>query len=294
MLPTNPTRKPRATTEHDEQIKPNSIINGDCLEVMRDIADKSIDCIICDLPYGITACKWDIVIPFEPLWEQYKRIIKPNGAIALFGSQPFTSALVMSNPNWFKYEWIWEKQQGTNFGNSNYAPMKVHENIIVFGQFPCSPTPSKSKNYNPQFLDGEPYKIERKARRDSSVYRHSNGHNSSILNTPSPIDNNGYRYPRSVIKFTKKQGYHPNSKSVELIEYLIKTYTQENELILDNTAGSGTLAIAAINTNRRYICIEKDEHYFEVMRNRIANHDPFAPVKTKKQPKPVKGQMELF
>ena len=275
-------------------IAQNSIIHADCLEAMKYIADKSIDCIICDLPYGITACHWDSVIPFEPLWEQYKRIIKPNGAIVLFGSQPFTSALVMSNPKWFKYEWIWEKQQGTNFGNANYSPMKVHENILVFGQFPASPTRSKLKNYNPQFLEGEPYKLERKPRQDRSIYRLLGNKNSSMLSNPTPIDNNGYRYPRSVLRITKTQGKHPNAKSTELLEYLIKTYTQENELILDNTAGSGSLAIAAINTKRNYICIEKDDHYFEVMRDRIANHDPNAPVKKIKVKSAPESQLSLF
>jgi len=277
------------------QIAPNSIIHGDCLEVMKDIADNSIDCIICDLPYGITACKWDVVIPFDLLWEQYKRIIKPNGAICLFGSQPFTSALVMSNPKWFKYEWIWEKEQGTNFANANYAPMKVHENILIFGEFPACPTPSKTRNYNPQFIESTPYVSLKKPREAStSIYREGKTSNSSILFTPSNIFNSGFRYPRTVIKLAKDRYKHPSAKPIKLIEYLIKTYTLENELILDNTAGSGTLAIAAINTNRRYICIEKDEHYFEVMRDRIEDYDRNAPIKTKK-PKPVpKGQLSLF
>ena len=279
MLPTNPTRKPRATTEHDEQIKPNSIINGDCLEVMRDIADKSIDCIICDLPYGITACKWDIVIPFEPLWEQYKRIIKPNGAIALFGSQPFTSALVMSNPKWFKYEWIWEKDQGVNFQLIKHQPLKIHENVSIFSE--------AKHNYYPQDL--KPTFLQK-----SNKFKGGNLGHSGSEKVRSIYHQTQSNYPKSIKRIPRQTGIHPTQKPVALIEYLIKTYTQENELILDNTAGSGTLAIAAINTNRQYICIEKDEHYFEVMRNRIANHDPFAPVKTKKQPKPVKGQMELF
>jgi site-specific DNA-methyltransferase (adenine-specific) len=272
-------------------IAPNSIINGDCLEVMKDIDDRSIDCIICDLPYGITACKWDLVIPFDKLWEQYKRIIKPNGAIALFGSQPFTSALVMSNPKWFKYEWIWEKNQGTNFGGANYMPMKAHEHIIVFGTFPCGFSPLKEKNYNPQFERGIPYEMKSSGKRKVRTYRQGI---SSLLNSRSPIKNDGYRYPKSVINFKVEHGLAPTQKPVKLIEYLIKTYTLENELILDNTAGSGTLAIAAINTNRQYICIEKDPHYFEVMRNRIANHDPFAPVKTKKPKAAPKGQLTLF
>ena len=275
-------------------IEPNSIIHGDCLEVMKDIADKSIDCIIADLPYGLTQCLWDSVIPFEPLWEQYKRIIKPNGAIVLFGSQPFTSALVMSNPMWFKYEWIWEKQQGTNFANANYSPMKVHENNLVFGLFPCAPNRNNIKAFNPQFLQGKAYTMKGGASRSSKIHRQSTNKNSSILDTRTEINNNGYRFPRSVLKIDKTKGIHPTQKPVPLLEYLIKTYTIEGELILDNTAGSGSLAIAAINTKRNYICIEKDDHYFEVMKERIANHDPNAPVK-KTKIKPVSvGQLALW
>lgn len=259
-------------------ISPNSIINGDCLEVMKDIDDRSIDCIICDLPYGITACKWDIVIPFEPLWEQYKRIIKPNGAIALFGSQPFTSALVMSNPKWFKYEWIWEKERGVGFQIAKYRPMMQTENISVF----CNGTPV----YYPQMTKLAVAKTEKFASSKSSSSPLKYINQGSRLAT--------HRYPKNLIRFPRKRSKHSTAKPVALIEYLIKTYTLEGELILDNTAGSGTLAIAAINTNRQYICIEKDPHYFEVMRDRIANHDPFAPIKTKKVPRSPKGQLTFF
>lgn len=269
-------------------IAPNSIINGDCLEVMQDIDDRSIDCIICDLPYGITACKWDVVIPFEPLWEQYKRIIKPNGAICLFGSQPFTSALVMSNPKWFKYEWIWEKTMPTGFYNAKKQPMKAHENILIFGE--------TSIKYNPQRTKALTLRSKNISKNtESSIYG---------IRTKKEWHEDGTRYPISRINFSNWNGNlfgksenkskHNSAKPVALIEYLIKTYSQEGELILDNTAGSGTLAIAAINTNRRYICIEKDPHYFEVMRDRIANHDPNAPIKTKKPKAATKGQLTLF
>lgn len=262
-----------------EQVAPNSIINADCLEAMKYIADKSIDCIICDLPYGITSCKWDTVIPFELLWEQYKRIIKPNGAIALFGSQPFSSALVMSNPKWFKYEWIWEKPQGTGSFNANRRPLSSHENICVFAN-------GRSAYY--------PQKTEAKTLRRNKTHSKTNLEYTSVYRSGGNYQNKqlwketGFRYPKSVLKFAKNsqcvfgvytaeaEFKHPSKKPVPLIEYLIKTYTLEGELILDNTAGSGTLAIAAINTNRRYICIEKDERYFEVMRNRIESHDPNA------------------
>ena len=269
-------------------IEPNSIINGDCLEVMKFIPDKSIDCIICDLPYGITACKWDTVIPFEPLWEQYKRIIKPNGAIVLFGSQPFTSALVMSNPKWFKYEWIWQKDCMSNPALAKIQPLKYHENVSVF----CE----GRTVYNPEMWDAG--FISNKQGRNSYL-----GTSGSRFVKSSIQNGTTLRYPKSIIRFSKpkhnsKDGIlHPTQKPVLLLEYLLKTYSQEGELILDNTAGSGTLAIACINTDRRYICIEKDEHYFEVMRTRIANHDPHAPVKPKRtsKPKPItNGQLNLF
>ena len=240
------------------QVAPNTIINADCLEAMKYIANKSIDCIICDLPYGITACKWDTVIPFEPLWEQYKRIIKPRGAIALFGSQPFASALVMSNPKWFKYEWIWEKSISSGFLNANRKPLKIHENILIF----YKQTPS----YSPQMTQGKPY-VKHQSSNRAAAY---NKFRACIL------VNHGQRFPNTIIKVKNgnNKSSHPTQKPVALIEYLVKTYTLKGELILDNTAGSGTLAIAAINTERNYICIEKDEHYFEVMRNRIERHDP--------------------
>lgn len=231
----------------------SEIIHGDCLEVMQTLPDKSIDCIICDLPYGITACKWDVVIPFEPLWEQYKRIIKPNGAIALFGSQPFTSALVMSNPKWFKYDWVWNKRKATGHQLVKFQPLRLKEDILVF--YKHQPT------YNPQMTEGMSYKSKPRNKNLCGVY----GIVGQYRN-----DSSGKRYPKNIIEFSfEHKPIHPTQKPVALFEYLIKTYTNEGDLVLDNCAGSGTLAIAALNTNRRYICIEKDDHYFEVMRNRI-------------------------
>lgn len=210
---------------------------------------------------------------------QYKRVIKPNGALCLFGSQPFTSALVMSNPKWFKYEWIWEKTNAVDFMTAKLRPRKKHENVVVFSE--------KQHFYNPQMDKGVPY-IDKPRKRSNNV------HNSTMPNLG--IVNKGTRYPSSVFKVSNGNNgiQHPTQKPVALIEYLIKTYTLEGELILDNTAGSGTLAIAAMNTNRNYICIEKDPHYFEVMRNRIENHDPNAPIKTKKPKAVPKGQLSLF
>ncbi|MCK9268783.1 MAG: site-specific DNA-methyltransferase [Alkaliphilus sp.] len=235
----------------------NKSYHGDCLELMKDIDDKSIDMILCDLPYGTTACKWDVIIPFEPLWEQYNRIIKDNGAIVLTASQPFTSALVMSNVKNFKYEWIWEKEQGVNFQLCKYQPLKIHENILVF---------SKSKTlYNPQGL----VKINKQK---SNKFKGGNlGHNSSEQ-LRGNYTQEYCNYPKSIQKINRDRGLHPTQKPVALFEYLIKTYTNEGDLVLDNCAGSGTTAIAAINTNRNYILMEKEEKYCEIIRKRISEH----------------------
>jgi len=236
----------------------NKIYNMDCLEGMKYIDDKSIDMILCDLPYGTTKCKWDIVIPFEPLWEQYERIIKDNGAIVLFGSQPFTSALVMSNLKLFKYEWIWQKTLATNFMLVKKQPAKKHENILVFYK--------KQPTYNPQMEIGKPYKDKPRKR---TVGIHSNAETIK-----KAINNEGTRYPSSVQLFSNgnNRNVHPTQKPVELCEYLIKTYTNENELVLDNCIGSGTTAIACINTNRNYIGFELDKEYYEIAKNRINKH----------------------
>ena len=278
-------------------IAPNSIINADCLEAMKFIPDKSIDCIICDLPYGVTALKWDIVIPFDLLWEQYKRIIKPNGAIVLFGSQPFTSALVMSNPKWFKYEWIWDKTAAKGFLNSKNSPLKAHENILIFsgGTIGHEGKVVNRMKYHPQMSKGKPYK---KLENAKTKFTWGNTFRPSVDKSFLNI-NDGARYPRSTLRFANpnNNSIHPTQKPVPLYEYLAKTYTLENEIIVDNTAGSGTLAIACLNTNRRYICIEKDPGYFEVMRDRIENHDPKAlatPKKTRKPKAVPEGQLRLF
>ncbi len=232
---------------------------GDCLELMKSLPDKSIDMILCDLPYGTTACKWDVIIPFEPLWEQYKRIIKDNGAIVLTASQPFTSLLVMFNLEMFRYEWIWSKNRGNGIFNAKKMPMKSHENILVF--YKALPT------YNPIMTEGKPYKCKQGKQTDAFG-----------LNTGKEIItiNNGDRYPLSVVNFNSTNGsnIHPTQKPVALFEYLIKTYTNEGDLVLDNCAGSGTTAIACLNTKRNYILIEKEPKYYEVILNRIENYVP--------------------
>ena len=228
---------------------------GDCLEVMKTINDKSIDAIICDLPYGTTACKWDTIIPFEPLWAQYKRIIKDNGAIVLFGSQPFTSAIVMSNPKMFRYEWIWEKTLFSNFALVKKQPAKLHENILVFYK--------KQPIYNPQMREGKPYKDKPRKRTMGII--------DDAIGIKKAIENKGERYPSSVQKHSNGNNgnQHPTQKPVPLLEYLVKTYTNEGDTVLDNTMGSGTTGVACINTNRNFIGIEKDEAYFKIAEQRI-------------------------
>jgi site-specific DNA-methyltransferase (adenine-specific) len=225
---------------------------GDCLEVMQTIPNKSIDAIICDLPYGTTACKWDSVIPFEPLWEQYKRIIKDNGAIVLTAAQPFTSVLVMSNPKWFKYCWVWDKKMPTGHLNAKHQPMRKTEDIVVF----C-----KSKTiYNPQGLVYSPrIKTRSSNTKGSDCYgKHGDKNISTWQN-----------YPTNLLSIKNEFGLHPTQKPVALIEYLVKTYTNEGDTILDNCMGSGTTGVACKNLNRIFIGIEKDPSYFEVAKARI-------------------------
>ena len=237
--------------------------NGDCLQVMPSIPSGSIDAIITDLPYGTTACKWDTIIPFEPMWKEVKRVLKPNGAFITTASQPFTSALIMSNPSMFKCEWIWDKEVGNNFATVKYQPFKEHENIVVFG--------SGKLTYNPQ-------KIKRS---DYSLKCHPIGSKHLVPSTgkamavnglvgkPHYMSADGMRNPRSIIVFKPLKGRgkrspHPTRKPVALYEYLIKTYTNEGETVLDIAMGSGTTIEAAELTGRNSIGIEKDVHYFEV------------------------------
>jgi len=228
------------------------LLQGDCLELMKDIQDKSIDMILCDLPYGTTQNKWDIIIPFKPLWKSYNRIIKDNGAIVLTASQPFSSALVMSNPTMFKYEWIWEKTISSCQLNSKIQPLRNHESILVFYK--------KQSTYNPQFGKGKPYKINRKATYNNRGY-------GTQIDTIKI--NTGERYPKTVLKFSNpriKNG-HPTQKPIELLEYLIKTYTNEGDLVLDNAFGSGSCAKACMNVNRNFIGIEINKDYFDIAKN---------------------------
>jgi site-specific DNA-methyltransferase (adenine-specific) len=240
------------------------LYNDDCLKIMAAIPSASIDAVICDPPYGTTPCKWDSVIPFEPMWEQLKRIIKPNGAIVLFSSQPFTSALVMSNPEMYKYEWVWEKPNGTNFISTKYQPFRVHENILVFGFGAITFTKSgNTLAYNPQKTAGKPYTATTGEAERSGVHRP--GSDMAGYTTV----NTGDRMPRTVQKFNPEKGLHPTQKPVALMEYLIKTYTNEGEIVLDFTMGSGTTGVAAVNLNRHFVGIELDKGYFDIAQTRI-------------------------
>lgn len=236
-----------------------SLLFGDCLERMKEIPDGSVDLILTDPPYGTTACKWDSVIPFEPMWAELKRIIKPNGAIVLFGAEPFSSLLRCSNIKDFKYDWIWEKSKATGFLNSKKQPLRAHEVISVFY--------SKPPTYNPQMVEGVSYnKGVRKEQTDNDVY----GSFKQV-----EVKSDGFRFPRSVQYFKTAElegGFHKTQKPVALLEYLIKTYTNENEVVLDFTAGSFSTGVACVNTNRKFLGIEMDEKYFEIGVNRILNH----------------------
>ena len=230
---------------------------GDCLELMNDIPEKSVDCIITDLPYGTTQCKWDTIIPFEPLWKQYNRIIKDNGAIVLFGTEPFSSHLRLSNLKNYKYDWIWDKVKGTGFLNAKRQPMRNHELISVFYKKQCT--------YNPQKTYGHKMK---KSYRSKDLQTDVYGEMKNDYTYESTE-----RYPRSIQVFstdTQNSSLHPTQKPVALIEYLIKTYTNDGELVFDSCMGSGTTGVACINTNRRFIGIELDNNYFDIAKERIS------------------------
>lgn len=243
------------------------LYHGDCLEVMKDISDGSVDMILCDLPYNVTACEWDVLIPLNKLWEHYSRVIKDNGAIVLFGTEPFSSMLRMSNLKMYKYDWIWNKENGGNFTVCKYKPLNQIENIIVFG---------KNKiNYYPQMILA---KEKNKRPRDKiSFIKDDNTQGmASRKFMESKNHNENLRYPKNLLTFNNRNGelnnlnrLHPTQKPVELLKYLIKTYTNENEWVLDNCCGSGSTGVACCATNRNFIGIEKDDKYFEIAKKKI-------------------------
>ena len=220
---------------------------------MKQVPDKSIDLILCDLPYGTTKCKWDTVIPFDKLWEQYNRIIKDNGAIVLFGNEPFSSQLRLSNLKNYKYDWVWDKKRGSNFATVKIRPFNSFENIMVFYK--------KQPAYNPQMWKSTPYTCNQGyvgEAKQTGLYR------DNVITV-----NNGDRYPLTILSFSKETGLHPTQKPVALLEYLIKTYTNEGDVVLDNCMGSGSTGVACVNTNRNFIGIELDENYFKIAKERI-------------------------
>lgn len=239
----------------------NRIIHGDALDVLRGLPDASVDAIITDPPYGTTACAWDTVVPFEPMWALFKRIAKPNAAIVMTASQPFTSALVMSNPKMFKYQWYWQKERATGFQYARYQPMRIIEDVCVFG--------TGTVSYNPQLtkLD-RPYKapypiIKSDSARMTSSGRHEDGRRKYATYT--------HAQPNNLLKFARDfDTNHPTQKPVALMEYLIRTYTQPGDLVLDPFAGSGTTLVAARNLQRRYIGVELQAEYVEVARKRLS------------------------
>lgn len=234
-----------------------NLMHGDCIDRMKEIESGTVDMILCDLPYGTTCCSWDIVIPFESLWAEYERVIKENGAIVLFGAHPFTAVLACSNLKLFRYEWIYEKTNATGFLNAKKQPLRAHENALVF--YKSQPT------YNPQKTQGH----ERQKSRRKTVGSECYGKTLKLTDYDSTE-----RYPRSIQIFSsdkKKSNFHPTQKPVALCEYLILTYTNVGETVLDNTMGSGTTGVACVNTGRGFIGIEKEEKYFKVALERIAN-----------------------
>lgn len=236
----------------------NKIHQGDCLEIMSNISDKSVDMILCDLPYGQTSNSWDSVIPLDQLWSQYNRIIKDNGAIVLTAKGKFKINLINSNFNDYRYEWIWDKNKGANFAHAKRMPLNVHEYAVVFYK--------KQPTYNPQMTEGKPYKQIRLQESVKGIADNMGRHTTV---------SDGKRYPKSIIRvegMAQRHIIHPTQKPVALFEYLIKTYSNENEVILDNCMGSGTTAIAAINTSRKWIGVEMESEYVEMANNRIEEH----------------------
>lgn len=240
----------------------NKLYLGDCMNIMKSIDDKSIDIILCDLPYGTTACKWDVIIPFDKLWEQYNRIIKDNSAIILFGTEPFSSHLRLSNLSQYKYDWIWIKNRPTDKFNAKNKPMPIIENISVFSNGVTANVKTNNRMiYYPQGLIDCNKEIRGTTGKWDSVHRPS--HKEKYILTKTG-------YPNNILEFKKDENHlHNTQKPIALCEYLIKTYSLEDDLVLDNCMGSGTTCLAAKNLGRRYIGIEKDENYFDIAQKRI-------------------------
>jgi site-specific DNA-methyltransferase (adenine-specific) len=243
-----------------------SLLFGDCLERMKEIPDGSVDLILTDPPYGTTACKWDSVIPFEPMWEQLKRVIKPNGAIVLFGSQPFTSVLIASNLKMFKYCWVWNKVRGSNFFAAKFQPLNNTEDIIVFSEGGANNGTKKPVPYYPQGIEN----CNIVSKNSKSVGGKVGDAHKTTIERGGKYTQTTKGYPNKLLEVIRDAtSLHPTQKPVALLEYLIKTYTQENETVLDFTMGSGSTGVAALNTNRRFIGVEMEEKYFDIGANRM-------------------------
>ena len=251
---------------HKTAVSRSTLFWDDCFNVFPLIADKSVDAIIADLPYGTTACKWDSVLPLDKLWAEYKRVLKDDGCIILTASQPFTSALVMSNPKMFKYEWIWKKTRYSGNLNATRLPLKAHESVLIFAKGKTKYFPIKTEA--PEHLIDKRKTINPSIVKDGGAYNGSKG----FVNIRKKDD--GTRYPISVQEFKNpnNNSLHPTQKPVELMEYLIKTYTNENEIVLDNTMGSGTTGLACLKTNRQFIGIEKEKQYYDVAVRRLSEY----------------------
>lgn len=253
---------------------PPTLMHGDCLDLMDQIPGGAVDLICADLPYGTTACDWDVVIPFAPLWDQLRRVLKPGGTAVFTSSQPFTTDLIASNRKWFKYEVVWEKANGTNFLNAKYQPMKVHETVVVFSPMASTYSPRGSMTYNPQMEQGEPWTRSRGRVRAGGMTFHAK---PELQGGSSP---DGLRYPRSVVRFhgvndtgSDRHG-HGTQKPTDLMDWLIRTYSNPGDLVLDPTMGSGTTGVSAIANGRRFIGIEADATHFATSQRRINEVTP--------------------
>lgn len=239
---------------------------GDCLQLMRDVPDQSVDMIMCDLPYGTTAAKWDSVLDLGTLWAEYRRVLKPNAAVCLTSLQPFTTELIVSNPEWFKYAYVWVKSKALGFQNAKLRPMTRHEDVLVFSAGNSANRASNLMPYNPQGLQ----KVDKKVRGLKGSKTDAGGHRMERPSHKAERVQEFTGYPDTILEIPNEGStVHPTQKPVALMEYLIRTYTNEGELVLDNCMGSGTTGVAAVNTGRRFIGMEQNPEYFAIAENRI-------------------------
>lgn len=268
-----------------------TLLQGDCLEQLSHVADGSVDMVFADLPYGVTANKWDTCIPLAPLWDHLLRIGKPRCAYVFTATQPFATTLINSQPKLFRYDLVWSKPMATNFLNANFRPLRAHENVIVFSRATANPNSNTHMVYNPQMVAGKPYIIYRRGK-NTANYNHTRG-----VPKDGTVNATGNRYPRSIVAFCGDSRVHPTQKPVALLEWLIRTYSNEGDTILDPVMGSGTTGVACRNTGRAFIGIEQDAAYYATACARIANEQPRAPKPLKKarRARPIRWQqMAMF